>query len=122
MVIMNKTIITYVIFVMGCIFGGGSVIRLYGNTCGLSLFDPSGWFTSTVLMGSPWCRGLNWVGFIVSSVVENIWYHLIASSVGIIYSFSGMNTKSVGRPDISSPGCGPSRPDLNTHGVEVKTK
>ena len=104
MAIMNNPILTYTAFILSCIFGGGSIIRLYGDTCGLSILNPSSWFGSAVLMGSPWCRGLNWMGFIVSSVIENIWYHLIASFIGIVYSFSGVNAKSANPPDLNRPG------------------
>ena len=86
----DKTIMLYVTFIVGIIFGGGSIIRLYGNTCGLSILDPGSWFRSTILMASPWCRGLNWMSYIVSSVIENIWYHGIASIVGLVYNYSGL--------------------------------
>ena len=88
MTIFNKSIMLYITFIVCIIFGGGSIIRLYGNTCGISILDPGSWFSATVLMGSPWCRGLNWMSYIVSNIIENIWYHGIASCVGLIYNYS----------------------------------
>ena len=71
----------YTLVLLVCMFGGGSIIRVYGDTCGLSLLDPGSWFTSMVMIGSPWCRGLNWLGYISTTVVENIWYHVLANAI-----------------------------------------
>jgi hypothetical protein len=75
------TAIVYTAIIFACVFGGGGIIRLYGDTCGLSLMDPGSWARSMLLIGSPWCRGLNWLGYVTTSVVENIWYHMIANGI-----------------------------------------
>ena len=80
-VMIQITAIVYTAILIVCMFGGGGIIRLYGDTCGLSLMDPSSWGRSMVLIGSPWCRGLNWLGYVSTSVVENIWYHMLANVV-----------------------------------------
>ena len=80
--IIQKSLFVYSLILLLSIFGGGSIVRLYGDTCGISLLDPSSWGSSFILMGSPWCRGLNWLGYVSTTVVENIWYHTIANIVG----------------------------------------
>ena len=77
----QTTAFLYTAILFACVFGGGGVIRLYGDTCGLSLLSPSTWASSLVLIGSPWCRGLNWVGYVSTTIVENIWYHIIANAL-----------------------------------------
>ena len=84
----KTTYFIYTIILFVSIFGGGSIIKVYGETCGLSILSPSEWGRSLMLMGSPWCRGLNWMSYIVSNIIENIWYHGIASCVGLIYNYS----------------------------------
>ena len=88
----------YSLVLVVCVFFGGSIIRLYGDTCGLSLMDPSSWYSSMILIGSPWCRGLNWLGYISTTVLENIWYHALANVVTwTIANVPILNTKMVGR-------------------------
>ena len=68
--------VSYILVLFGAVFGGGSLIRLYGNTCGLNIMNPSSWLTAFVTIGSPWCKVLNWVGYMTTSIVEHLWFHL----------------------------------------------
>ena len=68
--------ITYALVLIFAILGGGSVIRLYGETCGVNIFDPSTWLRATMTIGSPWCKALNWVGYMSTSIVEHLWFHM----------------------------------------------
>ena len=72
----------YALMIFLAVFGGGGMIRMYGETCGLSPTDPSTWFRSFMLIGSPWCRFLNWGGHLSSGVMEYIWYHMGAVMLG----------------------------------------
>ena len=74
--ILKTSWMTYVLVLLGAVFGGGSLIRLYGNTCGLSIIDPSSWLRASITIGSPWCKLLNWVGYVTTSIVEHLWFHL----------------------------------------------
>lgn len=100
------TAVIYTCVIAACVFGGGGLIRLYGETCGLSLFDPKSWISSIILVGSPWCRGLNWLGYVTTSVIENVWYHMIANIITWVCSNSGYmgtirnNRKGVNMGDI----------------------
>ena len=74
--ILKTSWMTYVLVLLGAVFGGGSLIRLYGNTCGLSIIEPSSWLRASITIGSPWCKLLNWVGYVTTSIVEHLWFHL----------------------------------------------
>lgn len=74
--ILKTSWMTYILVLLGAVFGGGSLIRLYGNTCGLSLIEPSFWLRASITIGSPWCKLLNWVGYVTTSIVEHLWFHL----------------------------------------------
>ena len=50
--ILKTSWMTYVLVLLGAVFGGGSLIRLYGNTCGLSIIDPSSWLRASITIGS----------------------------------------------------------------------
>merc|ERR1712224_549109 len=62
----------HVLVLLGAILGGGSLIRLYGDTCGLSLLDSSTWFRAFVTIGGPWCKRLNWVIHLTTRIVEDL--------------------------------------------------
>lgn len=111
----------YSLVLLVCVFGGGSIIRLYGDSCGLSLMDPSSWFSSMIMIGSPWCRGLNWLGYISTTVVENIWYHALANAITWgIAKVPILNSDIVGRKpsDNSINGIGVRRSPRNVDKVE----
>lgn len=74
--IFKTSAITYAFVMMIAILGGGSIIRLYGETCGLSIMEPSSWLRATVTIGSPWCKALNWAGYMTTCIVEHMWFHL----------------------------------------------
>jgi len=61
---------------------GGTAIRLYGETCGVNLFSPYSWFQSFILVGSPWCKFLNWIGYLSNSVMEMFWIHIATAVFG----------------------------------------
>ena len=86
--LMRTSWMTYILVLLGAVFGGGSMIRLYGNTCGLNLLEPSSWLRAFVTIGSPWCRVLNWVGYMATSIVEHLWFHLF----GIIINTNNFET------------------------------
>ena len=73
---MQSSAIIYGMVLIVAIFGGGFVIRLYGETCGLRILDPSSWLTVPVSVGSPWCKSLNLAGYITTNIVEHLWFHL----------------------------------------------
>ena len=97
----------YVLVLLGSVFGGGSLIRLYGNTCGLSLLDPYSWFGAIISIGSPWCRALNWVGYMTTSIVEHLWFHLFGMLI------TGLLTFVPGK--FTSPGTGQYNSPINSH-------
>jgi hypothetical protein len=85
--ILKTSWMTYVLVLLGAVFGGGSLIRLYGNTCGLSIIDPSSWLRASITIGSPWCKLLNWVGYVTTSIVEHLWFHLFGIILTSFVSF-----------------------------------
>ena len=81
-------------------FSGGVAIRLYGETCGVNPFDPSSWFRSFILVGSPWCKFLNWVGYLSNSIMEMFWYHMGT----VIFGYIGTNYPNyLGKMSRSNP-------------------
>ena len=86
--------ITYALVLIFAILGGGSVIRLYGETCGLNIFDPSTWLRATMTIGSPWCKALNWVGYMSTSIVEHLWLHMFGLLVTSFVAYVPGNFKS----------------------------
>ena len=97
MSLFKTTYFIYLLILFIGIFGGGSIIRLYGNTCGLTIFDISSWGSSMMLIGSPWCHGLNWLGHMSTKIVENIWSHFMISVLGLVFNYV---PKSVSLNDI----------------------
>ena len=79
--ILKTSAFAYSLVLFLSVIGGGSIIRLYGDTCGLNIFDPSTWLRATVIIGSPWCKGLNWLGYTATCIVEHLWLHLIGLSM-----------------------------------------
>ena len=84
---MRNILLVYTLGVFGLVLGGGSMIKLYGDTCGASPLVPSSWFRSFMLMGSPWCRFLNWMGYLCTSVMEMFWYHLGTIVMGCVGTY-----------------------------------
>ena len=74
--VLKTSSMTYAFVLMIAILGGGSIIRIYGKTCGLSILEPSSWIRATVTLGSPWCKALNWAGYMTTCIVEHMWFHL----------------------------------------------
>ena len=83
----KRTYFIYLLILFLGLFGGGSIIRLYGETCGLTIFDINSWGSSMMLIGSPWCHGLNWLGHMSTKIVENIWYHFMISVLGLVFNY-----------------------------------
>ena len=79
--VFKTSAMTHAIVLMFAILGGGSMIRLYGQTCGINIFEPYSWLRATITIGSPWCKALNWVGYMATSVVEHLWLHLFGLMV-----------------------------------------
>jgi hypothetical protein len=74
----------YALTIFGCIFFSGTIIKLYGETCGIDIFTPSTWIRSALLMGSPYCRMLNYIGQISGSIMENMWVHIVTTTISRI--------------------------------------
>ena len=74
--IFKTSAMTYAFVLMIAILGGGSIIRLYGYTCGISIMEPSSWLKATLSIGSPWCKALNWAGYMTTCIVEHMFFHL----------------------------------------------
>ena len=84
----KKTYIKYSLMVhLFIIFLSCILIRIYGNTCGISILYPSSWLSSFLLVGSPYCRGLNWATNLTSGIVENLWFHLISNLLTSLYLY-----------------------------------
>ncbi len=73
--IINSIIFIYICIIILIVFLGGTFIKLYGNTCGISFLEPSTYVTSFILMGSPFCKTLNYLCYASSCLLENIWIH-----------------------------------------------
>ena len=86
-VLAKSSWLMYITVLVGAILGGGTIIRIYGNTCGLSLLDPSSWLMAAVTIGSPWCKALNWMGYMATSIVEHLWFHLFGIVVTWFIAF-----------------------------------
>ena len=43
---------------MAAALGTGSVVRVYGNTCGVDAWNPATWSNAILTAGSSWCRAL----------------------------------------------------------------
>ena len=84
---MQSSAIIYGMVLIVAIFGSGFVIRLYGETCGLRISEPSTWLNSTVTIGSPWCKSLNLAGYITTNIVEHLWFHLFGLSITAMVAY-----------------------------------
>lgn len=73
--IINSVIFTYFLVIITTVFLGGLITKFYGNTCGISPYKPSYWIYSFILMGSPYCKMLNFLCYACNSILENIWIH-----------------------------------------------
>lgn len=85
--VLKTSAMTYAMVLILAILGGGSLIRLYGETCGLNILDPSTWLRATITIGSPWCKALNWVGYMATSIVEHLWLHLFGLLVTSLVAY-----------------------------------
>lgn len=85
--VLKTSALTYALVLIVAILGGGSIIRLYGETCGISLLDPSTWLRGIFIIGSPWCKALNWGGYMATSIVEHLWFHLFGVFVTTFLSY-----------------------------------
>lgn len=82
--ILQNVWLMYLLTIIGCLFLSGSIIRIYGETCGITLSKPTTWISTFLLMGSPYCKILNYIGHISGSIMENLWIHIISSIVSKI--------------------------------------
>ena len=55
---------------------GSCAIRLYGDTCGVSIFEPRTWARPFIVMGSSWCKSLHWLAYSSTYLVEHMWINL----------------------------------------------
>ena len=84
---MNSSAIIYGTVLIVSILGGGFVIRLYGETCGLKILEPSTWMNATVTIGSSWCKSLNLAGSISTNIVEHLWFHMFGVVVTCLIAY-----------------------------------
>jgi len=80
-------LVVYLCIVLLSFLGGGVAVNLYGQYCGINIFEPSAWVRTFVIMGSPLCKSLNWVGYMMGNVVEHMWFHLINLMVTTFLTF-----------------------------------
>ena len=100
MVTFKTGLAIYTVSITLLFLSGGSAIRLYGETCGVNPLIPSTWFRSFILVGSPWCKFLNWIGYLSNSIMEMFWYHMATIIFGFIGSnFNGITKKIPNRSD-----------------------
>ena len=85
--IFKSTAFLYLLVLLVSIFGGGLIVRFYGETCGINIFKPRTWIMTATLMGSPYCKTLNWLSFISTSVVENMYWHILTITITYLLSF-----------------------------------
>ena len=68
----NSIIIVYILILIVNCFVGGFMTSLYGRTCGIDLTNPSTWFHTFTMIGSPTCKTLNWICYISNTATENV--------------------------------------------------
>ena len=82
---MNGAVIYFsLLFIV--IFAHGILINVYGQTCGLSLFNPTSWLYYIVTSGSPWCRMLNHCIYMTDTIVQHIGLQCIPA---FLFTFIG---------------------------------
>lgn len=70
-------IYTSTIIVFLCVFIGGSLTRIYGNYCGIDIFNISTWSRAFLLHGSPLCKFLNLVSYYSHYILENLYIYVL---------------------------------------------
>ena len=73
--IYNSMFFSYVSIIFIATIFGGLVTRIYGNTCGIDIISPFSWTQTLILMGSPYCKTLNYISYASTIILENIWIH-----------------------------------------------
>lgn len=63
----------HIAVLIGISFTTGLIIRLYGNTCGIDLFNPISWPFSLITVVSPWCSRLATLSLWMITAIENLW-------------------------------------------------
>ena|SRR3989344_5467579 len=76
MITINKIISSYILIVFLTFCIGNGIISIYGDTCGFHLFRPSTWVSSWIILGSPWCKYLGFMGQLTNEIASTLWYHL----------------------------------------------
>jgi hypothetical protein len=85
--IIKNTALFYIFVLFMATFAGGSIVSLYGNVCGLSIFSPTSWLSTFFLMSSPVCKTLNWVSYLSTQIIENIFFHSVIAGITFCTSF-----------------------------------
>jgi hypothetical protein len=80
-------IFTSISVILCCVFIGGSITRIYGYYCGIDIYNPSSWWTSFILHGSPYCKFLNNLSFYSHFILENIYIYI---AMAIMAKFSNV--------------------------------
>ena len=60
-----------------CVFIGGGITNIYGYYCGINIYEPSTWFSSFILHGSPFCKFLNTLTFYSHYILENLYIYIV---------------------------------------------
>lgn len=68
-----------------CVFIGGAITNIYGYYCGINIYEPSTWFISLMLHGSPFCKFLNNLAFYSHYILENLYIYII---LGLLSRFN----------------------------------
>ena len=63
----------YTCMLLSTVVGHSMLIRVYGETCGISLRN----LMRLVTVGSPWCSGLHWMCQVTGELAGRVWYHII---------------------------------------------
>jgi hypothetical protein len=78
---------TSITVILGCVFIGGSITNIYGYYCGIDLYDPSSWFNSLALHGSPYCKFLNSLTFYSHYILENLYIYILVGTITKISTY-----------------------------------
>ena len=70
--------------VVVAVVGGGIVNSVYGDICGFGWDDPSTWVRTALMIASPTCRTLAWLGYTSSLVIDHAHYQVAGSITALM--------------------------------------
>ena len=96
--------VTHITVLILSVFIGSSLIRLYGNTCGINILDPATWLRIVTVAGSPWCKALNWTSYATTHIIDHMWLHIIGvSATGAIAKLTTHEKPQLGPCNPNAP-------------------